>query len=291
MSTRRAHSKEWVLPARETRTFPSCGAVRAGRMMVASQAEGGDMRTSSVSPAGHGRRLIVAATAALLTLAPGVGASAAEAGSTAPERAQRQFVVMTQNLYLGANLQPLFGKSGLDLIRTAAATYAHVVQTDFPDRAQAIAKEIAAKRPEVVGLQEVYLFKRGPDPAHLETTYDFLTILLGALSDHGASYRAVAVGTHFSGALPIGVTADGTLTPWASLTDRDAIIVRTDLPEKGVQLVQPGGPELPAHVRRAARGVHDPHPSGLDERGRQVPGEVLPGRGDAPGGLQCTRAR
>ncbi len=190
------------------------------------------MRTSSVSPAGPSRRLIVAATAVLLTLAPVVAAPSAQAGSAASERAERQFVVMTQNLYLGANLQPLFGKSGLDLIRTAAATYAHVVQTDFPDRAQAIAKEIAAKRPEVVGLQEVYLFKRGPDPAHLETTYDFLTILLGALSDHGASYRAVAVGTHFSGALPIGVTADGTLTPWASLTDRDAIIVRTDLPER-----------------------------------------------------------
>ncbi len=189
------------------------------------------MRTSSVSArARHGRPLIALVTAVVLTL--GVGASSANADPTAAELAQRKFVVMTQNLYLGANLQPLFGKSGLDLIRTAAATYAHVVQTDFPRRAQAIAEEIAAKRPEVVGLQEAYLFQTGPDPGHLQTTYDFLTILLDALADHGASYRAVAVGSHFSGALPIGVTPDGTLTPWASLTDRDAIIVRTDLPTR-----------------------------------------------------------
>lgn len=187
------------------------------------------MRTSSVLAAARRRRpLVVAVVAILFTL----GASPAIADSTAAEHSQPRFVVMTQNLYLGANLQPLFGKSGLDLIRTAAATYAHVVQTDFPHRAQAIAEEIAAAQPEVVGLQEVYLFQKGPDPAHLQTTYDFLTILLDALADHGASYRAVAVGTHFSGALPIGIAPDGTPTPWASLTDRDAIIVRTDLPER-----------------------------------------------------------
>lgn len=202
---------------------------------LASQTKGGKgmMRTSSVSaPARHKRPLIVAVTTVLLTVAFGVGASSAHSASTAADQAQPQLVVMTQNLYLGANLQPLFGKSGLDLIRAAAAVYAHVVQTDFPARAQAIAEEIAAKHPEVVGLQEVFLFQKGPDPGHLQTTYDFLTILLNALADHGASYRAVAVGTHFSGALPIGVTPDGTLTPWASLTDRDAIIVRTDLPTR-----------------------------------------------------------
>ncbi len=191
------------------------------------------MRAPSVSaPARHRRPVIVAATAAFLAAALAVGASSANATSATAEQAQPRFVVMTQNLYLGANLQPLFGKSGLDLIRAAAAAYAHVVQTDFPDRAQAIAKEIAAERPEVVGLQEVALWQEGPDPAHLQTTYDFLTILLDALADHGASYRAVAVGAHFSGALPIGIAPDGTPTPWASLTDRDAIIVRTDLPER-----------------------------------------------------------
>lgn len=188
------------------------------------------MRAPSVSArARHRRPLIVAVTAAFLSLALAMGASSANATSATAEEAQPRFVVMTQNLYLGANLKPLFGKSGLDLISAAAAAYAHVVQTDFPDRADAIAKEIAAERPEVVGLQEVALWQEGADPAHLATTYDFLTILLNALADHGASYRAVAVGAHFSGALPIGIAPDGTLTPWVGFTDRDAIIVRTDL--------------------------------------------------------------
>ncbi len=193
------------------------------------------IRTSSTHAGpGRTRTAVAALISAFLAIALGAGAAPANAASiaTAPHVAQRQFVVMTQNLYLGANLKPLFGKSGLDLISAAAAAYAHVVQTDFPDRADAIAKEIAAELPEVVGLQEVALWQEGPDPAHLATTYDFLTILLNALADHGASYRAVAVGAHFSGALPIGIAPDGRLTPWASFTDRDAIIVRTDLPER-----------------------------------------------------------
>jgi hypothetical protein len=175
-------------------------------------------------------RRIVAVIAVFLTVALTEGASAASATSATAGEADSRLVVMTQNLYLGANLQPLFGRSGLDLIGAAAVAYAHVVQTDFPDRADAIATEIAAEGPEVVGLQEVALWKEGPDPAHLATTYDFLTILLNALADHGASYRVVAVGAHFSGALPIGIAPDGTLTPWVSFTDRDAIIVRNDLP-------------------------------------------------------------
>jgi hypothetical protein len=161
--------------------------------------------------------------------------TAAPAAQAGPDRAPRRFVAMTQNLYLGANLAPLFGQSGAGLIVAAAAAYAHVEQTDFPARAQAIAAEIARTSPVVVGLQEVALWQRGPDPQHLTPTYDFLSILLQALADQGLRYRAAAVDVNFSGTLPIALD----LTDWASFTDRDAIIVRSDVPSSVLKASNP----------------------------------------------------
>lgn len=153
-----------------------------------------------------------------------------------PDFAQRQFGVMTQNLYLGADLTPLFGKKGADLIIAAAQVYARMVQTNFPARARAIAREIVQKGgPAMVGLQEVALWKKGPDPQHLETTYDFLAILLQALGDLGVQYEAVAVNVNVSAALPIALD----LKTWASFTDRDAIIVRADLQTSELQWSNP----------------------------------------------------
>lgn len=151
---------------------------------------------------------------------------------------------MTQNLYLGANLQPLFGKSGADLINEAAKAYAHVVQTNFPARAQAIAREIVQKSPDLVALQEVALWQTGPDPQHLQPGYDFLAILLQALADQGASYQAVAVNVNVSAALPIKLD----LSEWASFTDRDAIIARSDLPVSQLKASDPTSQNFQAAI-------------------------------------------
>jgi endonuclease/exonuclease/phosphatase family metal-dependent hydrolase len=165
----------------------------------------------------------VVAALALVTVPAGA--------ATRPPVSERRQTVMTQNLYLGANLQPLFGLSGEDLVRAAAAVFAHVAQTDFPSRAQAIARLIAEEQPEVVGLQEVALWQTAPlaDPSQVQTAYDFLAILLDALDDVGNPYRAVAINTDFSAALPISTTTLGIFT------DRNVIIVRDD--EQGAKLI------------------------------------------------------
>jgi endonuclease/exonuclease/phosphatase family metal-dependent hydrolase len=178
------------------------------------------------------RAASVAVGVVLLVFAGGpVMADEEEPDAVAP----RNFTVMTQNLYLGTDLQPLFGKSGADLIAAAGTAYTNVVASDFPDRAESIVREIAQDSPDVVALQEVALWQTGPDPQHLQPSYDFLAILLGALADHGASYRAVAVNVNVSQALPI--TFD--LHTWASFTDRDAIIVRADLPTSQLDVSNP----------------------------------------------------
>jgi hypothetical protein len=184
------------------------------------------------------RAAFVAGVATVLA----VGASA-PAGAGSPQ-AERRFVAMTQNLYLGANLQPLFGLSGNALIQAAAEVYAHVQQTNYPARAQAIAREIARTSPVVIGLQEVSLWQRGSDPQHLQTTYDFLAILLQALSDLGLQYEAVAIDVNFTGALPIALDYGD----WAGFTDRDAIIARSDLPASQIKVSNPTGQNFQARL-------------------------------------------
>jgi len=152
---------------------------------------------------------------------------------------------MTQNLYLGTNLQPLFGLKGQDLILAAAAAYNDVVRNNFPARAEAIAREIVKDSPALVSLQEVALWQKGPDPGHLEPTFDYLEILLHALAEKGASYTAVAVNVNVSAALPIALD----LSTWASFTDRDAIIARADLPIYEMKLSNPISENFDAAIK------------------------------------------
>jgi Endonuclease/Exonuclease/phosphatase family len=192
---------------------------------------------------GHGyphafrlRRIALVVTAATAVSLMGIVQSV-QAGP--PPTAPPQFSTMTYNLYLGANLQPLFGLSGDDLTEAAAAAYAHMEQTDFPARAKAIARQIEEEMPVAVGLQEVALWQRGPDPAHLTPTFDFLAILLDALADEGLEYKAAAQVVNFSGTLPIAVD----LSLWGSFTDRDVIIVRSDM-----KVANPSGQNFDASV-------------------------------------------
>ena len=189
-----------------------------------------------------------------LGLTPPASAAAAASSfspsqkSARAKRAPREFTVMTQNLYLGADLAPLFAppdpsdpNPAFTLIGRAAAAYAHMEQTDFPARADAIAKLIAEQSPDVVGLQEVSLWQTAPwnllsppaAPPQFAPTYDFLAILLDALAERGHPYRAVASNVNISQALPIG------LDTLASYTDRDVIIVRADLPASELKVSNP----------------------------------------------------
>ncbi len=173
---------------------------------------------------------LAVAVAAVVTAGP-IPAQAAP-----PEQAERRFEVMTYNVYLGANLQPLFGISDPEeLIRRAAAVFAHVDRVNFNVRAVAIARQIAEASPDVVGLQELSLWQTAPlsNPAQLTTRYDFLTILLRELERQGHPYEAISVNENFTGALPISFTTLG------KFTDRNAILARGDLPMSELETANP----------------------------------------------------
>ena len=166
--------------------------------------------------------------------------AAASAAAPAPPS------VMTQNLYLGADLSSVvqavtaFAQNQspgnfVALTRAAANTFRAVDRTDFAARARALAKEIDDSDPYLVGLQEVALWRTGAfaDPAQ-ETSvrYDFLTLVLNALAARGLHYAPVSVEQESDfGNVPVGQADDGTLYHVdGRLTDRDVILARTDLP-------------------------------------------------------------
>src|SRR5262245_23641317 len=100
-------------------------------------------------------------------------------------------VVMTQNVYYGFDVGPLLASQNPEEIPALAAqAFQQLVSPNFPERAEAMAAEIAGNRPHLIGLQEVALIRTqspgdavvgGAVPAET-VLYDYLEILLAALA-------------------------------------------------------------------------------------------------------------
>jgi hypothetical protein len=160
--------------------------------------------------------------------------------------------VMTQNLYQGTELaNALAATTQQQFLLGVAADYNNVIATNFPERADAIAAVIARSRPALVGLQEVALWQtESPYPSGSWTvSYDFLQILLDRLAAHGMHYMTVIARTNFTVA-GVGLFSSGLMG--VSLTERAAILARTDLPASRLQLSNPqqGGYQayIPVHT-------------------------------------------
>ena len=116
--------------------------------------------------------------------------------------------VMTRNIYLGGNInRPIraaldrTGREGVLALGHANHELREVVtRTDFTTRSKLLADEIAATRPDLIGLQEVALWRHGPmqldqvgRPNATQVDYDFLAILLADLANRGVAYEIVHV--------------------------------------------------------------------------------------------------
>jgi endonuclease/exonuclease/phosphatase family metal-dependent hydrolase len=97
--------------------------------------------------------------------------------TSAPALAQGKIDVMTQNQYLGADLTPII-EAGDEAEFNAAVVAAlkEVAANDFPTRATLLAKLIANRLPDLVGLQEVFTFTCDDPP--FDPPYDFLSDFL-----------------------------------------------------------------------------------------------------------------
>ena len=127
------------------------------------------------------------------------------AGPKDPQAQAGRLGVVTQNLYVGADLfklfQPGIPPEGIPLV--VAEIFGDIQVTDFQQRAVKIAELIAKKRPHLIGLQEVSLLRtQCPDdivlppnvsePNATEVYADYLQILLDALAARGMDYEVAA---------------------------------------------------------------------------------------------------
>jgi hypothetical protein len=204
-----------------------------------------------LSPRARGRiglATVCALVAALcLALAPG-GAHAAGKG----KKKGHQLSVMTRNLYLGGNLRPIINASDVNQavdLAGQALNQAHA--TRFPSvRAALIANEIRKKAPDVVGLQEVSLWRTAPvnpgaalNPSATQLDPlggDFLADLLKALNKKSKKkgsvrYEVVVNKPEFDAEFPVNDDGQGSGLSGADhnerLTNSDVILAR-----KGVGL-------------------------------------------------------
>ncbi|HEU4727562.1 MAG TPA: endonuclease/exonuclease/phosphatase family protein [Kofleriaceae bacterium] len=164
--------------------------------------------------------------------------------------------LMTRNLYLGADLAPAIGATDLaGLVAAGGAVLRQVAATNFPTRAKGLAAEIHELQPDLVGMQEVALWRVGPPSlapllgapkTATAVRYDFLELLLDELDACGDRYRPAVIEEEFDFEAPAdenGVSGDGP-APIASaelnarLTMRDVILERVGA---GVHVANPQG--------------------------------------------------
>ena len=124
----------------------------------------------------------------------------------------RHVSALTRNVYLGTGLTNLGTATTFpEFVDAVSQDWANVVANDFPRRAKALATEIQLTRPDVVGLQEVSLWRDqlvsdvvqgNPTPNATHVVYDFLSILQGELAARGIPYTAVSTSTNADAEAP-----------------------------------------------------------------------------------------
>jgi len=139
--------------------------------------------------------------------------------------------LMTQNLYLGADLSPIFvATTPQEFVAAVGSAYNKIQASNFVERADSIENEIKQTRPDLIGLQEVSLLRTqsppdGPRTPATNVSLDYLQILLDALNERGLKYEPIDVQTAFDAEVP-GLIS-GSLVD-LRLTDREVILARAD---------------------------------------------------------------
>lgn len=189
--------------------------------------------------------LAAAAVAALALPVP--------AKPAAPKRDKHNVDVMTVNLYVGGDisritaLDPNDPSYMLQLVVTVAAVYGDIVASEPPLRLQTVADEIASRMPEIVAVEEASLLRvqspgdlagGGTTPA-TEVVYDYLQILVAKLAAQGAHYQVAATADEIDVELPMLADPFTFAIDDVRLSDREAILVRSDLPPGHLRVTHP----------------------------------------------------
>ncbi|MDD5141169.1 MAG: endonuclease/exonuclease/phosphatase family protein [Verrucomicrobiales bacterium] len=165
---------------------------------------------------------------------------------------KRDVDVMTVNLYVGGDIRRVMGINPADtnyveeLVGAVTGVYYEIVASAPPVRLQTVANQIAAKMPDIVAVEEASLIRvqspgdllLGGTNAATDVVYDYLQMLVQDLQARGAHYKVVSTGSEIDIELPMLNMETGMFDD-VRLTDREAILVRTDLPPGQLRVSHP----------------------------------------------------
>jgi endonuclease/exonuclease/phosphatase family metal-dependent hydrolase len=174
------------------------------------------------------------------------------AGDSPGGGGKRGVETLNANLFVGGGIDRVIALDPTDpdyisnLVFTVTGVFYQIVASQPEVRLQGVADRIAARMPDLVAVQEASLIRNqspgdlvvgGSTPA-TNVVYDYLAILVDALEARGAHYAVVSSTEEVDVEMPMFNVQTGTIDD-ARLTDRDAILVRTDLPPGQLRVSNP----------------------------------------------------
>jgi endonuclease/exonuclease/phosphatase family metal-dependent hydrolase len=148
---------------------------------------------------------------------------------------------MTRNVYVGTTTEGIMmAQDPMDIPLLATEAFQLLQATNFPERAYSLAREIKRTKPHLIGLQEISLvrtqvegdFFTNPGPNAEDVMYDYLQILMQALTDYNLKYQVAGVLENFDVEIPMVVDFDKEGAPIFGdirLTDYDVVLTRVDV--------------------------------------------------------------
>ena len=132
--------------------------------------------------------------------------------------------IMTQNMDAATDQGYIVGAAlgllPLSVPQAVDLTFAEVQASNLPLRAGLVADSIAARRPDLVALEEATIWQASLNSGPV--VYDQLALLLSALAARGTPYEVVAVNSVND------ITLPGSEVLTLRFVDRDALLIRAD---------------------------------------------------------------
>ena len=165
---------------------------------------------------------------------------------------KRSVDVMQVNLYIGGDATRILAVNPSDtnfveeLVAAVTGVYYEIVASEPEVRIAGVADAIAARMPDIVSIEEGTLLRNqspgdliigGTSPA-TNVVFDYVQILANELKARGAHYVVASTSDEWDIELPMFNMQTGTIDDIRQ-TDREAILVRTDLPPGQLRVSNP----------------------------------------------------
>jgi hypothetical protein len=217
--------------------------------MKANKSDGANAKLTVIARAS---RPVLCYLGCLLVLATLVASTWSTLAGAAAPGGKRGLDTMTVNLYVGGPIDKIMTLDPTDpdyltkLVSTVTTVYYDVLASQPSLRLQGVADQIVARMPDIVSVEEASLLRNqspsdlivgGSKPA-TTVVLDYLQLLTDALAARGAHYKVVATSQEIDVEMPM-LNLQTYAIDDVRLTDREGILVRTDLPPGQLSVANP----------------------------------------------------